>query len=232
MDLVTNKYGDIIITVTSHDTLKTYEYDPKKSVSIKTSLNLENFHDFKLIHSSKEYHIYANIVARNKCPAIIEGGTSGAAVVIVLNNTHVVLVKDRMKPHWTNPCGTRASATESFEACALREVKEETGIALTSSLIECGAWKSEMRVYDMQFPVQTKLFYTHLYPSPEQIEKLLAYHDEEIEKVLVVPFEEIGKYQISEHHALAMNFVWGKIRGLEYKWSSNIPKYLHELTLY
>ena len=131
MQTVINRFGDIIINSDSFAVLDAYEYDPTKSISVKTLLKLNEFHDFELVHTIDTMNIYANVTARSKCPAIIDGKLTSSVVIIVVNNGGIILVKDRMKLSLTSPGGSRIAASESFESCGIREVFEETGIELT-----------------------------------------------------------------------------------------------------
>lgn len=232
MKISTNKFKDIIIATESLEALSTYVYKPNEPVCIKTSLDLENFHDFERVYSFGERRVYTNKFARERCPVIIEGGLSGTTVVVVVNDSFVVLVKDRTKSFLTNPCGSRARSEESFLECGIREVEEETGLKLTEPPIHCGTLISRSNLYNILFKYTGNVYYTSIHISAEQVKTLLAHRDHEISKVLLVHFDQLNLYCIGEHHLVAIQHVINKLQGVTYDWVSVSPRYLVSLNLF
>jgi ADP-ribose pyrophosphatase YjhB (NUDIX family) len=217
MEIVVNKYDDTIITCDSIRELLDYEKeyvknDNKQSVVIKTKLNLYSFADFEFVFSNKETNVYVNTKAKLDCPAIINGQVYASCVIVIVNNSSIVLVKDKGRTVFSNPSGSFSHSSETFKECALRETFEETGIEITGELIECGNACCEKSVFGMLLENTIKMFYTHVSLSEDQIKSMLAYKTEEIKQVILVPPGKLINYKISPLHKSVIWYVIKKLR--------------------
>jgi len=246
--VIINKYDDHIVTCRSNEQLKDFLsiYDKIQNTSIKlkypnnmydTAKILFNPFDFQLIATFSDMYLYANEIARNKCPAVINNEINGSLTVVVVNNKYILLVKDKTKGNITNPCGT-LNISETYEQCAIRETFEETGIQITD-IIKCGTFDMDCWRYDTKFINNTTCFYTQINLSDEQISAQSSFSNDEIEKTYLIPIDEINttsnevvidNYPVTHHHLLLMRFVINKIHKTPYSWIN--PSYLRNFKLY
>lgn len=81
--------------------------------------------------------------------------------ICISPNNRILLVKGRRGQVWSFPKGHRERTDKTSVACALRELKEETGIALDSDYICCKRYKAgEYYIYQVPeefrtFPIDT-----------------------------------------------------------------------------
>lgn len=246
-----NKFGDVIVEVDEPGTLASFlasSYVPDKVTIIKSpslvSLNSSNLNwrDFKFLVSLNGVDIFANEVAREKCPPIIDGCLRGVVVALIVtveSEDYAVLVKDRTKEFLTNPAGFRASSDEKPQETAVREVLEETGLQI-SEVTPCGRSTRKYFAYDIQFMNETDIFYSRINIPKKEMERVLEHQDHEIEEVVFVPLEKVRhvesctgvKAPVMEHHLLILEFITAKIRDQEVEWKSRIPSYMISLELY
>ncbi len=81
--------------------------------------------------------------------------------ICISPSNRILLVKGRKGQVWSFPKGHRERSDKTSLACALRELKEETGIALHSDYICCKRYKAgEYYIYEVPeeyrtFPIDT-----------------------------------------------------------------------------
>jgi 8-oxo-dGTP pyrophosphatase MutT (NUDIX family) len=82
--------------------------------------------------------------------------------ICISPNNKILLVKGRAGQMWSFPKGHREKSDRTALACALRELKEETGIALHKDYIACKKYKAgEYYIYEVPeeyrtFPQDTR----------------------------------------------------------------------------
>lgn len=76
--------------------------------------------------------------------------------ICISPNNRILLVKGRQGQIWSFPKGHRERFDKTSIACALRELKEETGIALSSDYIACKKYKAaEYYIYEVREEFRT-----------------------------------------------------------------------------
>jgi hypothetical protein len=149
---------------------------------------------FVIVGLTDSWAVYANDVARLKCPPLTGLSVAeGSLVVTLVVDAGVVqsaiFVKAIDKKLITNPEGCKADPTETFEDCAARELEEETGIAndMRTDLVLIEEQWGVMKIYDMDWSRFTKCYYTTIIPS--RLDQILTHSDDEIEYVRAIPYQ-------------------------------------------
>lgn len=223
---VVNAFGDTIITYEGNQILPTiHDEDRDKSFVYKT-LGGEALEpiplDFTLIYKDKvpSDHgdgdavtkgtmtcIYANSVARLKCPSIQKDGrVRGIALVVMVSTSKdesspdkVLMLKVREK-HYLMNIGRYSTVDEDPLDTSIRSASTETGLTLDRSSIVgpfCKTW-FDATLYDHQFRALTLWYYTHLRISDSTVlESLLQFHSDEIEEVQLTSWDNLPE---GNHH--------------------------------
>jgi len=244
-----NKFGDTIVEAPSSGAVESFlsQYDSSKVTILKIrSKNLTNstrdpLKDFTFVHSAKGIDIYANKLAKEKCPPIIDGRLCGVVAAVIVNvdsEQFAVLVKDRTKASLTNPAGFVAESSEAPVETAKREVFEETGLVV-EKLVPCGRSSRKYLAYDNEFSNETDIFYAQVTITQDEMEKATKHNDHEIEKVYFLPIDRVSldkvatglEYPIMEHHVTILRFVISGIQGQEIDWKALVPSYMTSMEL-
>jgi 8-oxo-dGTP pyrophosphatase MutT (NUDIX family) len=77
--------------------------------------------------------------------------------ICISPNNRILLVKGRQGQVWSFPKGHREKCDRTSLACALRELKEETGIAMNNDYIACKRYKAG-EYYIYQVPEEYRTF--------------------------------------------------------------------------
>lgn len=98
--------------------------------------DLQNLRDVELLYNSKKYgNLFATKTTKNIHPMLEDDYMLGSCMVVFVehkNETYVILVQVKGRSYVMNPAGHR-KWDESYEDCAKRETKEETGLDIIQS---------------------------------------------------------------------------------------------------
>ncbi len=160
--------------------------------------------DLLSAYESDHLNIYVTSDLKGKIPPIQRDCTiRGSAVVVIVNREYVIMVKDRTRGYPSNPGGS-CELDESHEETALRECEEETGLKL-SKIVPFALTATEMMHYGTKWEVPLKYFYSCVDLSPEQIEDLEKFSNEEIEWVKLVHADTLKRQGHETMADLAFN---------------------------
>lgn len=238
-----NIYGDTLVEINSEDALNVFLTDIKENTQSPYIIHYKSNNtkpeiilNFKHITYRKGIHVYANDAVIKKCPKLINEHVSGSAVVLQVkyeDSLYNVFVKDRTKKYITNPAGT-LEYNESYEKCAIRECKEETGLNVDineSDMI--GSFGYVYTLFEMKWPGEAKIYKCIKEVTKEEFNTLKSFECDEIEKIHLVPSHSLQKelsiegVPISAHHLLAARYVHFNI-----DWESEKPTYLIDFKLF
>lgn len=220
-----NFYGDIILSA-DYINPDLLDYLTNNNSDTYLILKLKNKPDnlpagFSFITYYKYIYIYANQAAKKACPIIDNNIISSSVLFILIKtelNSYFVLVKDKTKNYLTNPSGSLSELSETFEACAIREAFEETGLII-NNITHIGSLTRLAYAFDMDFHNITKIFSTEINLPESDLSKIKLYSDSEIEKIYIIPtdfiFENIKNYngqKILEHHYIIASYYINKLK--------------------
>lgn len=197
MELRYTRFNDLLIICERFDTRAVKDIYRKyvpTVILVPTPLKYE-FIDFSYYCEYGVKYMYINEAARSICPPIINGtihGTNVVTVVIHNKKKYFLLVKDRKKKRLVNPGGSKLSITESFVECALREVKEETGLSI-GHLTKIKDVVYETEYFGLTFKILTRVYSTEI--ELDDIDKLLTFSNAEIKNVELIEFNHLEKHK-------------------------------------
>lgn len=245
-----NFYGDTLVEIKTGEALSVFLNELNTIASSNTTIppyilhiNCENDHietipNFVYITKRNNIAVYANESVIKKCPKLINETVSGSTVVLQVkydDTLYNVFVKDRTKKFITNPAGT-LEHNESYEKCASRECKEETGLDVEISEKDLiGTFGYIYTLFEMKWPGEAKIYKCVKTISKDEFESLKGFECDEIEKVYLVQshlLENVGEMTldgvpVSSHHLLAARYVQFKV-----DWEVEKPTYLKDFKLF
>jgi 8-oxo-dGTP pyrophosphatase MutT (NUDIX family) len=181
-----NKYNDRIYTNIFPN--KPPQKNAELSISVKVNMpDIVIPKGFELVGKHKTCFVYANEFARNKLPPLVNMNIAEGSVIVTLivdekgiaEGALFVMAHDCWE--FTNPQGWKDTVNESFKDCALRELREETGISACTTPVKFDEEIRSTCLYELQWVNKTNVFYTTV--TRDAANKALLYTDPEIEYI-------------------------------------------------
>ena len=246
--VTSNTYRDVIISATlaNVDNVNTYlgqKYNHKRPTIVH--IKGGTFHDITLpenltycMTTSDNKHIYANKLAIEQCPSIIDGIIYSSLVHLIVHCTDqrfIILIREKSKRRLSMPGGTRLP-DETSEECAYREVYEETGILTNTlkckklipkgSFKQYGTWSLGLR-----WPHKTVLYTLELTLDRKEFNSMYSHKTDEVLSVVVVPEYQLSKVDTRSRDIYIMSQLLTKTYLTTSLNDRKTPKYLKEFVI-